>query len=82
MEEGGIEQEDEYGVEDGEEEYFSEEEEDDEYGEEEEEERKGSKNKKNDKKPGKSGFADYEEFAHLLEQDLYNEDKAKKYLGR
>jgi len=57
----------------------------DEYGEEfsDEEEEDTIFDKKSSKK-GKakkaSIYADYDEFANILEQDLYSEEKAKKYM--
>lgn len=67
-------------------------EDDDAYGQEDEDEeednvfskatKKGGKNNKDSgKKKSASIYADYEEFASILEQDVYNEEKAKKYLG-
>eukprot|EP00347_Sterkiella_histriomuscorum_P015659 403356183 len=58
----------------------------DEYGEEEEDnlftkEKSNGKKSKDTKKPKASIYADYDEFATLLEQDVYSEEKAKKYLG-
>jgi hypothetical protein len=37
---------------------------------------------KKSKKVKKSVFADYEEFAHLLEDGLYDDDKEKKYMPK
>lgn len=57
-----------------------------EYGEEDEEEddifekeTSNKKSKKQNKKKKESIFADYDEFAHLLEGDLYEPDNAKKH---
>ena len=66
------EDEDEYGMEDD-------------YGEEDEEEEEESQSHKKGGKPKqKSIYADYEEFAHLLEDGLYDgeENKSKKFLPR
>ena len=41
------------------------------------EQKSSKKGHKKDKRP--SIYADYDEFASLLEQDLYDEKKAKKY---
>ena len=47
--------------------------------EEEEDEEANNKSSKTSKNK-KSIYADYEEFANLLEEDLYDENKAKKYI--
>jgi hypothetical protein len=76
-EEMEVESAEEYGQEDNDEE--------DEYGDEEEDifEKKGGKSSKKDnkkKKESKSIFADYDDFAHLLEGDMYEQEgKKKKY---
>jgi hypothetical protein len=42
----------------------------------------GRKTKDGKKKVKKSVFADYEDFAHLLEDGLYDDDKEKKYIPK
>lgn len=67
------EEEDDYGMEEEDEE-FDDAQEDDIF-----DKKKGGKSDKKGKQKA-SIYADYEEFANLLEEDMYNEDKAKKYL--
>jgi hypothetical protein len=75
--------------EEAEEEYGMEDDDEDEYGEEMDEDNedvfnKSSKKEKDDKKkkPKATIFADYDEFAHLLEGDLNEEDKSKKHIPK
>lgn len=53
----------------------------DEYGEEEDEEEEEDTQKNSKKKTGKSIYASYEEFAHLLEEGM-EDNKDKKFLAK